>query len=90
MKSSRTYGDNHEIAALAKELLVNVRVLNLRKDGSENWVTVGPDRSDLPTLRVALRYNSSKSSRNHYMSLRPHETVNYGKITEVDGTVHKL
>lgn len=71
MLSSRVYGDDHEISALAEEVMVRVRVLVLRKDGSQNWLTVGEDRPDYPTIRLALTYISERSSTNHYMSLRP-------------------
>jgi len=71
MLSSRVYGDDHEISALAKEAMVRVRVLVLRKDGSQKWLTVGEDRPDYPTIRLALTYISERSSANHYMSLRP-------------------
>ena len=63
------YGDDHEIAALAEALSVNVRVMVHRKNGTKFWLPFG-ERPDLPTLRLLLEYYSPNSSANHYMSLR--------------------
>ena len=73
MMRATTYADNHELAALASALQLNVRLKQVREAGGEvsPWIQLTDPDSSLPTIHLMLYYKSQRSGSNHYMSMRP-------------------
>ena len=72
MRLATTYGDNHEVAALAKALKVNVRIICKNSDNTLSpWMEITQQDPSQPTIRLFLSYVSARSAQNHYMSMLP-------------------